>query len=440
MVTVAIALAVILVLMVVGLPMAFSFAVADVVMIVSLGLGFEFAIMAMFYQLNAFVLMAIPFFILAGALMRQGGISERLIAFADSIVGRVKGGLGSVVVLSCMVFGAISGSSVSAVASIGSIMIPRMEEMGYPRRYTTALVSCSGLLGQLIPPSIPVIIYGVVTRTSIAAVFLATVIPGILLGTAYSVINYFSCRKFPIVSLYAGQRFSTVDIAKQIGRTGYKAFFGLLMPVIILGGIYGGIFTPTEAAAVAVVYALPVGFFIYRGFGLRTFARTLVEVGTMCGSLLLIFAFVVVFSRILTMQQVPDMIVSFMWGVSENKYVLILLMNLFLIIVGMIMDDVTGTLLAAPLLMPLVLELGIHPVQFGAILAVNLGLGLMTPPVAANLWVGARVGNLPVSDFMGPVLRFLLLAGLPVLLLTAYIPALSVTLPRLIMGAKVMRY
>lgn len=436
MIAIGIGILLLLALIALGLPLAFAFGAGAILMGSLLALGHGFFSLSMYRILTSFAIMAAPFFIFAGNLMTAGGLSDRLIGVADALVGRVKGGLGHVCVLACMFFGAISGSSIAAVAAISSIMMPRMVEKGYPKPYVTALISSSGILGQLIPPSIPVIIYGMISGVSIAAVFLATVIPGIIMGGGYMTINYFMMRKVPITS-EAIVGVGMLGFAKELGKRSGRAFFALLAPFVILGGIYGGIFTPTEAGCVAVVYGLLVGFLIYRGLNLRTFLRSTLESVNMSGAILILVGLAVVLVSILTLEEVPTHLVNAMTSLTTNPYILLLFVNAFLLVQGMFMGDAAGTILATPLLLPLVTSLGMHPVHFGAMLMVNLGVGLTTPPVAPCLFVGARVANLPLSAFVKHVLVFILFAGLPTILLTTYIPELSMWLPHLIMGPKI---
>ncbi|MFC1982591.1 TRAP transporter large permease [Chloroflexota bacterium] len=432
--TLAAGIAILLIFMLLRAPVAIGFAAASTFYLIAYKLGFSFAASAIFHNLDSFPLMAIPFFILAGTLMGAGGISVRLVNFVHSLAGRLRGGLGSVTVVSTMLFGAISGSSVSAIGTIGTVMLPRLEERGFPKNYATALISCSGVLGQLIPPSIPMIIYGMVTETSIAALFLATAVPGLLLGVIYVLLNTFICGKFPQVLSERVKGISLHSHAKLVLKTGAQAFFGLLMPVVILGGIYGGIFTPTEAACVAVVYALPVGLWIYKGLNLKSIFRCFIQAASTTGTILIILTFVTVFVRVLILQQVPQELTIFISEATSSPFLILLMVNLFLLIVGMIMDDVNGTLLSGPLLLPIVALAGVGPIQLGAIIGVNLGMGLVTPPVSSNLFMGSRVSGLPISAFMRWVVPFILIGEIPVLLLTTYVPEVSLWLPNLIMG------
>ncbi|MEW6034278.1 MAG: TRAP transporter large permease [Chloroflexota bacterium] len=421
-----------LVLILAGLPLVFSFGFVTLLAILITGVGFEFPPVTAFRSVNSFTLIAVPLFIFSGQLMSSAGISDRLIDFADALVGRIKGGLGPVVILSSMFFGAISGSSVATVATIGTVVLPRMEALGYPRRYTTALVGSCGILGQLIPPSIPLIVYGMAAKVSIAALFIAEIIPGIILATLFGIIHYFSVRKLPLSSPYGEEKPTTGKIARTVAKRAYSGAWALMMPVVILGGIFSGVFTPTEASAVAVFLAVVIGVFFYRKLKAKDIGTTAVTTGRAVGAVLILLCIIAVFARILNLIRVPQQIAELIVGLSENKVIILLLVNLFLFMLGMLMDDVNGTLLAASLLMPLMDRIGVNPLQFGAILAVNLGLGGITPPVAPNMFMAGVVANIPLPQFMGYSVRFMLFGCLPVVLLTTYVPQLTLFLPRLL--------
>jgi len=403
-------------------------------MIVLHGYSFEFLLPVAFYSLNSLTLLAVPFFIMAGGLMSSSGIAERLVNIASALVGRVKGGLGGATVVACAIFGAVAGTCSAAVAAIGAIMIPRMEAEGFPRGHATGLVACASVLGQLIPPSVPMILFGWVTRTSIAACFLATVGPGILLVIIYGFINWWMCRRIP--SIKVPPPVSPWQQTKEVGRASYRGFFALLAPLIILGGIYSGLTTPTESATLVVLYTIPVGFLIYRSMTVRDVGRTLFTTATTTGVVILLLFFVMMLGRIYTMENVPQRLIGMMVGISENKYVILLMVNVFLIIIGMLMDDFSGTLLAAPLLFPLMKQIGISPFHFAAIMGTNLGLGNVTPPCAPILYLAGRIGNCRFDEMIKPALTFMFLGCLPVVLVTTYWPDLSLFLPRLIMGVE----
>jgi len=423
-------LAILIGLLVLGVPVPFCFLAAVLFMFILGGYDPMFIMATGFHKVNSMAVLCILFFILMGGLMGSGGIAARLVAISDAILGRTKSGLGTVSIVSCAVFGAIAGTCSAAVAAIGSIMIPRMVERGYPRGQATALVAAPSVLGQLIPPSVPMILYAWVTWQSVAACFLSTVVPGIIMVVLYSTVNWFMCRKLPIkVMPPVGLRQQTKDFGNAI----YGGFFALLMPVIVLGGIYGGIFTPTEAAGTAVLYSIPVGFFIYRTMNVRQFTDAMISTITTTGVVIVMVFFVMILSRIYIMENVPQRLISTLVGFTDNKYIILLMVNVFLLILGMLMDDFSGTLLAAPLLFPLMKEIGVHPIHFAAILGTNLGLGNKTPPTAPILYLAGRIGNCSLDKLIKPQMIFIVSCSIPVVLITTYFPPLSLTLPHLIM-------
>ena len=428
---VAIDLFILLVLLIIGVPVPFCFMAAVLFMMVVTG-GFSpiFLISTGFNQINSLAVLCVLFFILMGGIMSSTGIAARLVAISDSLLGRTKSGLGTVSVISTAIFGAIAGTCTAAVAAIGSIMIPRMVDRGYPRGHATALISASSVEGQLIPPSVPMILYAWVTWQSVAACFLSTVIPGLIMVFLYSFMNWFMIRKLPIKTLPPT---TLANQAKGFGASVYNGFWALLMPIIVLGGIYGGVFTPTEAAGIASVYCIVVGFFIYRTLSVKMFLQSLINSVTTTGVIVLMVFFVMMLSKLYIMENVPQRLVDSLFGLTDNIYLVMLLVNLFLLLLGMLMDDFSGTILAAALLFPVMTEIGIHPIHFAAILGTNLGLGNKTPPTAPILYLAARIGNCPLDKLIKPQFIFIITCSLPVMLVTTFFPPLSLTLPHLIM-------
>jgi len=424
-------LAILVGLLILGVPAPFAFMAALVFLVYVYGFEPTAQLPMAFHKLKTFTLLSVPFFILLGGFMSLGGMADRLVALADALVGRVRGGLGMVAVVACAMVGAIAGTCSAAVASLGPLMIPEMEKQGYSRGYATGMLAVASVLGQLIPPSVPMILYGFVTWVPVTACFLAGVGPGILTVIIYCVVNYFMVRNDTRIRVLPpiGIRAQT----KQVGVTVYKGFFTLLLPIILLGGIYGGIFTTTEAAAVAMVYAIIIGLFVYRYLTLRKIGRVFVSQCVITGVVILMIVFVIILSRVMTMQNIPQSLIAMISGVTENYYLTLLLVNVFLILLGMIVDDFTGTLLAAPLLFPLMTHIGVHPVHFAAILGTNLGLGNVTPPTAPILYLAARIGNVSVDKMIKPALVFMAFGALPVVLVTTYWPDLSLFLPNLIL-------
>ena len=414
-----------------GLPVAFAFTMATLFVMYNLNIPWNLLSSVPFYTLDSFPLMAIPFFIFAGDLMREGGISEAIISFINAIIGRIRGSLGAVTVLACMVFGTISGSSVATVSAIGSIMIPEMEKGGYNRSYAAALTAAAGFLGILIPPSIPGVVYAISGGVSIAAIFAATVFPGILLGFSYILVNYFIFgRKQPKRT----DPFSTKAVLRNVVFVGRRATLALFMPIIILGGIYGGIFTPTESAGVAVVYGLIVGCFFYKGINRRNFLPTLRDSALTSAVLLILLALAGgLLGRVFTIAKVPDHIATLMMQLTTSPVVFLLLFNIFVLILGCLLEINTIVAVLTPIFVPIARKYGIDPIHFGAVLLLNAEIGLITPPFAANLFVACRVANLTIDQIARPLVPFLLVC-FPTLAVTTYVPWFSMWLPHLLLG------
>ncbi|MDG1430131.1 MAG: TRAP transporter large permease [Paracoccaceae bacterium] len=419
-------------LLIFGVPVPLCFAGAVLLLIVFGDFGSAtFLVGAGFNKLNSVVLVAIPLYILAGGIMGAGGIAGRLVDLADAMIGRVRGGLGIVMILATAVFGAISGMASSAVAAIGTVMIPRMEERGFDRGYAAALVSASSVLALMIPPSASMILFGWVTGTSILACFLAPIIPALILVVLLSGWNVFLTRnmdlKRPEPATFGQMTGEVISRARMAGA-------GLMMPLIILGFIYGGVTTPTEAAAVAVVYAIPISIYLYKDMNWADMREVFWRAGQTTGVLMVLIFFASMLGRIWTLENVPQEILEGFLSVSQNPIILLLMANLFLMIVGMFMEDISGILLAAPLLMPVMLKAGVDPIHFSAIIATNLGMGLITPPTAPILYFAALIGKTNLAGMLKPSLVFVFFAYLPVVLLTTFIPSLSMWLPTLILG------
>ncbi len=426
--TLAIGLVLLVVLMILGVPVAMAFGAMSIFLATAFDMSSRLLIPTAFYQIKSVVLLTIPFFILVGSLMSSGGLAIRLIDFVNALVGRIRGGLGAVTVVACAMFGSIGGSCSSAVAAIGTIMIPRMEENGYSRGYATALVACASILGQLIPPSVSMILFALITYQSIPGCWLATVGPAILTIIIFCIFNYFMTKEMPLKLL---PKANAAEQVKEIFRSTRKATFALLLPIIILGGIYGGIATPTESACVSVLYVIPVSMFIYKSLTMKSLGQAFVSAATTTGVLIIMLFFVMINTRIMTMEQLPQEMAGMIMEISTNKYVILLMVNIFLLIIGMIMDDISGTILAASLLFPIMKELGVHPLHFAAILGVNLGLGNVTPPTAPILFLAGRIGKCQIEKYLKPALILMIGGLLPVVIATTYWADLSLFLPRL---------
>ncbi|MBA1335743.1 MAG: TRAP-type C4-dicarboxylate transport system, large permease component [Firmicutes bacterium] len=417
------------ILLIMSVPLPYCFGGALLFMSIFGGVSMKSMMLWGFNQMISPVLLASPLFILAGTLMGESGIAKRLLDFVDSFVGRIKGGLGVISVVTCALIGAISGSGFTGVAATAPVMIPRMVEQGYPRGYATSLITVSSILGLLIPPSVIMILYGWVTETSILACFLATIGPGVAITIALSVMNLIWARKFDLV---LEPPMPPAEKLKQIVTRTWYALPALLMPIIILGGIYGGVFTPTEAAGVAAFYSIPVGFLIYRSLNRKNFYKMTFESSTSIGAIMTMIVFCLMLSQTYVMLQVPQAIVKLFFDFTQNRTLMLIIINLFLFLVGMIVNDATGMILVAPLLLPLVKELGIHPIHFAAIMGVNLAMGGVTPPYASILYLGMRLGKCEFNDILRPTLLFLAFAYIPIVFLTTFWPDLSLFLPKLL--------
>ncbi len=371
------------------------------------------------------VLQAVPFFLLAGALMDRGGISVRLVNLAHALVGWVQGGLAMVSVLASMFFAGISGSAAADSAAVGTVMIPAMARKGYARDFAAALIACAGTIGTMIPPSIPMIIYGVATGTSIGALFIAGAIPGTLMGLALIAHSF-------VVGRRRGYRGEQAD-AGHLGRSFREALPSLLMPVIVVGGILGGVFTPTEAAAIAVFYSLFLGLVIYRELHWRDIPTVLTQTGVATGVVMFIIATSTLLSWILARQGIPARLAGAFTGVSQSPAVFLFMANLLLLLVGTVMETVPSIIIFAPVLLPLVRQLNIDPVFFGVIMVVNLSLGLASPPSGATLFVSTAIAKEPLERVCRAVWP-LFFSMVAILLLITFVPSLVLFLPRLVYG------
>lgn len=420
--------ALLILLLSLGVPLPYCFGAGLMVMVLVGDATMKGTMLWGFSQLTNPVLLAIPLFVFAGTIMSVSGIAGSLLKFVNVFVGRIRGGLGVVATVSCAIIGAISGSGLTGIAAIGPLLIPEMERKGYPRAYATALIANSSVLGLLIPPSVTMIVYGWVTETSILASFLATLGPGLLIMLNFAVVNLVMSRKFPLV---LDEPLAMPELLKQGMARTVNALPALIMPVIILGGIYGGIMTPTEAAAVAVIYALPVGFMIYKGLTWRSFLESGKESATAVGSIMIMILFSLMLSQIYVMEDIPQALVAAIFEITSDKVTLLILVNLFLFLIGMVVNDITAIILTAPLLLPLMSALGVSPIQFAAIMGVNTAMGGVTPPYASILYLGARIGKVKFTEVVKPAMLLLLFGYLPVVILVSVWPDLSEYIPKL---------
>lgn len=375
----------------------------------------------LFNSLNTFTLMAIPFFVYAANIMTYGGISRRLTEAANAAVGRFPGGLALTAVISCMFFAAISGSSPATVVAVGTLLIPAMIEAGYGRMFSTGIVATSGSLGILIPPSIPLIVYGIATETSIGDLFIAGFGPGLLAGVLLIGLVLFTAWR-------RGLRGQEIPLTRAQRIKAFRdAFLGLLLPIFVLGGIYGGIFTPTEAAAMAVLYSLIVSLFVYREMTLKDLARVTVASARMSAMIMFIIANAILFSFVLTSERIPDQITNLFIDLDLSWFTFLLVVNAFLLLVGCFMETSSAILILAPIFLPVATQLGVNPIHFGIIMVMNLEIGMVTPPFGLNLFVASGISKLSVvrvAKASAPSALVLLAA----LLVVTYVPDISLFL------------
>lgn len=377
----------------------------------------------------SFTVMAIPFFMLAGIVMSTGGIARRIVDFAQALIGTVTGGLGCVSIIACMFFGAISGSGMATTSAIGSMLIPEMEKNKYPVPYAVTLVCFGGIVGPIIPPSLSFVLYGSTTGVSISSLFLAGIIPGILIGILFIITNYVFCRKYNIGNERVVKEKLEVSSLiktrlKHLGMVTRESVWALLSPVIILGGIYTGVFTPTEAACVSVVYSIIISVFVYHDMTWKGIYRAFIDAAVLNGITSFLLGYSTVFSTFMTFDRVPDMIYHALLGATDNKVVMLLIINAVLLIIGCFLDTVPAIIVMAPLLLPAVQHYGVDPLQFGVIMAINLALGLCSPPYGCNLFVGCAVGKIKMQEMFRWLVPYFLVGCVAVCLVT-YIPQLS---------------
>ncbi|NWQ43227.1 TRAP transporter large permease [Bacillus sp. EB106-08-02-XG196] len=398
----------------------------------------------MYTSVAKFTLLSIPFFIIAGVIMDYAGISKRLINFADTFVGHKKHGMALVTVITALFFAAISGSGPATVAAIGGILIPALVKNGYKTESAAALLSGTGATGIVIPPSIALIVFAVVAGDSISVsigrMFIAGIIPGLLMGVGFYLAAIYVKKKDTKALMQeakkAGIDFeiaATKEVAspKERWQAFTGAIWGILVPVIILGGIYGGVFTPTESAVVAVFYGLFVGIFIHKELKLKDIKRILIDSGVQTATVMLIVSSASLFAYVITTEGIADLISDAVLGLSENRYIILILVNIILLIAGMFMDAISAYYIFVPILLPIMIALGVDPTVFGVFMTVNLAIGLFTPPVGVNLYVACGISNISLNKISKAIVPFVV-ASIVVLILITYIPAISTFLPNLL--------
>lgn len=420
-------IALLLLFIAMGLPVAISMGLSSLIVLLAftdqsmMTLAIKFA-----HTMKVHSLMAIPFFILAGAFMTTGGVAKRLINFAMAMVGQFRGGLAMSSVLACMLFAAVSGSSPATVVAVGSIVIVGMVEAGYSKKFAAGVICSAGTMGILLPPSIVMVVYAAVTDTSVGKLFMAGIIPGILLTFIMMVVIYFMARKQNMPRLPKASFGEMFHAARE-------AFWGLLLGVIIIGGIYGGIFTPTEAAAMSALYAFVIAVFVYKDMGLADVPKVLVDASRTTVMLMFVIGSAYVLAFVLTTEQIPQSAAALVLDANMSPWVFLLILNAILLIAGNFMDPTSVILIVVPIVFPIAMQLGIDPIHLGIMMVINMEIGLITPPVGLNLFVTAEVAKMEIVDVISAVVPWLLLL-LAYLMLISYMPIISTFLPNNVFG------
>ena len=408
-------------LLFIGVPISFALSISSFTAVMTTGaIPVINLVQKTFRAIDSFTLLAIPFFVFAGNVMARGGVSKRLTDMAATLVGRMPGGLAHVATLSSTFFGAISGSAPATTSAIGAVMVPEMEKRSYDKAFTAAVVAASGTIGLIIPPSNTMVMYGTLANASVGKMFIGGVGPGLLMTVVIIVINYLISKKRG----YAGSEHIS---GKQVAEAFKNGIWALLMPVIILGGIYGGICSPTEAATISIFYSLVVSLFIYRSINIRDLPKIMLEGVHSYAPILIILSAAVAFARVITLMNVASIVSEAVLSAISSKVVILLLINVLLLFVGMIMDTGPAILVFTPVLLPVVEALGVDPVHFGIIMCVNLAIGFVTPPMGANLFVASNHSKVPVFDIARKAIPFIL-AFLVALLLITFVPQISMFL------------
>ncbi len=409
-----------------SVPIAISIGLASTVTILSASpISMEAFTQAMIQSLNSFPLMAVPLFTFAGDIMGRGGISRRLLNVSSVFLGRMTGGLGVISIVTCLFFAAISGTGSATVAAIGLIMIPAMVAKNYNKPFATSLVATAGTVGVLIPPSIPMIIYAVAAGVSVTGMFAAGVGPGLLVGLALIIYVLYYAKKHD----YKGDEHKYT--LKEAVFIIVNAIPALLIPIVILGGIYGGVFTPTEAAAIACIYGIIVSVFVYKEVKISELPFIAYRACLLCAPVIIIIGISSGFGLILTITEVPTIIANFILSIASNKIVILILINILLLVVGTFMETNAAIIILTPILLPIVIALGVNPIHFGLIMILNLAIGFITPPLGANLFMAAQISNTKFDHLIRAIVPWIVVMVI-VLLLVTFIPAISLYLPKLL--------
>jgi C4-dicarboxylate transporter DctM subunit len=415
-------------LMLTGMPISIALGLTVLTFLFTMTqVPLESVALKLFTGIEKFEIMAIPFFILAGTFLTHGGVARRMIRFATALVGHLSGGLALGGVVACALFAAVSGSSPATVVAIGSIILPAMVKQGYPKKFGVGVIGTSGALGILIPPSIVMVIYAVTVNASIGRLFIAGIVPGLMLAGLLVLVTWFVAlkRKYPRLPRSS---------FKELATAFRESLWGLLLIVVVIGGIYTGIFTPTEAAAMSAVYAFWVSVYMYKDLTLKQVPKVLLDSANLSAMILYIITNAVLFSFLLTNEQIPQALSEWITGMGLEPWVFLIVVNILLLIAGNFMEPSSVLLITAPILFPVAMKLGIDPIHFGIIMVVNMEIGMITPPVGLNLYVASGIANMGLTEVTKACAPWILVM-LAFLLLITYVPAISLWLPNLLMGA-----
>jgi len=434
----AITFSIMIVFLILEVPVFYAFGLGTLFLVLINGIDPVWAFSSSFNMLQSFVFLCLPLYILLGIVVDGSGVAYRLCSWLTTLVGRFRGGLGVAVVLTNAIFGAISGASLSALAGIGSALLPSLEKEGYPKEYSIALLIPSATLSLLIPPSGSMILFGFMGNLPITFCFLAPVLPGMIMIVFLSLVHLLMCRKISTIKSTSSREavvanpghFGLPNQLREILQATRKAGWGLAIPLICLGGIYAGIYTPTEAAATATVYTIIIGFVAYRTLTVVKLKSHLLKAASVTSSIVVLIFIFTALSKVLIVTRVSEEMLQVMLDISGgNRWVQLGMLNLLMLFMGMVMDDSSAMVVSAIVLLPVAKGLGIDPYHFAAMAGVNLAIGIITPPVAALLYLGGHIAGLPVNAYIKPVMCYILFAMLPTLLLTIFVPALSTYLP-----------
>ena len=408
------------VLLFLGVPVAVSLGLSSIIVLLLDGFNWTTLPQKVFEGLSVYSLLAIPFFILSGNLMSSGGIARRLLNFVSLFVKGIRGGVGMATIMTTMLFSTVSGSSSATTAAIGTIMIPNLEKKGYKRSFGAALCAAAGELGAIIPPSIVIIVYAMASGTSIGDMFIAAIIPGIMVGIALMVVNYLYVKRH---NIDMKESINFKQWSKDLLVASKDAIWALLMPILILGGIYFGWFSPTEVSVVAVIYSLILAMFVYKEVKIKDLPKIFYTSAISTAIIMIIIGFATLFAYVLTINQVPHKIANFMLGITDNPIVFLILLNVLLLLAGMFLEAFSAIIILTPIIVPIAIQYGLDPVHLGVIVIINLAIGMITPPVGINLFIMSEIAKVRFDQLIKSALLMIAILIVNVLIIT-YIPTL----------------